>query len=54
MTTPGHYSTPDTTDSNYFESNKSTPLHNKHNKITPLISSIPNRIDQTQEEVIEP
>jgi len=54
MTTPRHYSTPDTADSNYFESNKSASLRNKHNRITPLISSIPNRIDQTQEEIIEP
>jgi rod shape-determining protein MreC len=36
------------------EQNLTKTIENEQNQTTPLISSIPSRVDQTQEEVIEP
>ncbi|MBT8348161.1 MAG: rod shape-determining protein MreC, partial [Sulfurovum sp.] len=44
------YSTPDTN----IEQNRSNESHNDANITTPIVSSIPSRIDQTQEDIIEP
>ena len=44
-----HYTVPTNMENNRSENNSSKHLQNEHNKTTPVISSIPQRIDQTIE-----